>query len=138
MASSKRRLSRLRIARERDRAPGPGARFAERDVKAMDGVEKEQGAHALVEIVAVAAEAVERGALGQQFGESRPAALRSSERLRICGVARCDDVGERTHGRIPAESDAISRSASSSSKCESTSSRSRPFNASAICAISKP
>src|SRR5262249_55666693 len=53
------------VAREGDlaqpRQRGPGGQ-----VKAVNGVEKEQGADALVKVVRLAAEALQVGALGQQ------------------------------------------------------------------------
>ena len=68
MASSKRRLSRLEYP-----AKGIGAGVAgggpQRNVEAVDGVEEEERAHAFVEVVAGAAEAVERLALGEQLFE---------------------------------------------------------------------
>ena len=46
------------------------------NVEAVDGVEEEQRAHAFVEVVAGAAEAVERLALGEQLVERQVAAQR--------------------------------------------------------------
>ena len=47
---------------------------AEREMEAMNGVEEEMGAHAFVEIGALAAEPVEGGGFGQQGGDGGGAA----------------------------------------------------------------
>ena len=73
MASSKRRLSRW-CSRRRGWPRGRRLPASQGQVEAVDGVEEEEGAHALVEVVAGAAEAVEGLAFGEQFGERQIAA----------------------------------------------------------------
>ena len=104
----------------------------------MDGIEEKQGAHALVEIVAAAPEAVERLAFPQQFFERRSPAQRVQRAIASLRIASGYDIGKQAHLLPPADGVVISRSASSSSRCVSTSSRSRPFSARANCAVSNP
>ena len=61
-------LQQVRVSREGNRRGGPGG-GAQRNVEAVDRVEKEERAHAFVQIVASAAESIERLALGQQLFE---------------------------------------------------------------------
>ena len=91
MASSKRRFSRLVVAGEGNERARPSAPALPRKVEAVNGVEEEQRAHALVEVVAGAPEAVERVAFGQQLCERRRRQQsESSERSRILGLSRGD------------------------------------------------
>src|ERR1019366_2013005 len=63
-------LQQVGVSRERYQvAPRARVLHARRDMKTMDGVEKEQGADALIEIVAGAPEAVERRALVEELFE---------------------------------------------------------------------
>src|ERR1035441_1378111 len=61
-------LEQVGISGERNRRGCRGA-GPQRNVEAMDGVEKEERPHAFVEVVAGAAKAVQRLALGEQFFE---------------------------------------------------------------------
>src|SRR5689334_1675552 len=101
----------------------------------MDGIEEEQRAHPLVEVVAGAPETVERLTLGKQsFQRRRPA--KSIQRTVADGLIRRGDGRDQgAHRPVPA---AISRAARSSSMRANTSWLSFPHNARAICAISRP
>ena len=68
IASSKRRFSRFEYP-VKGIGAGVAGGGAQRNVEAVDGVEKEERAHAFVEVVAGAAEAIERLALGEQIFE---------------------------------------------------------------------
>ena len=114
---------------------GRAGLLAQGHMEAVDGVEEEQRAHAFVEVVARAAEAVERGALGLQLRERQVAADCVQRAVANGGVARGDDGNQAAHCRFPAAS---SRSASNSRSCASTSARSPPLRASASWEVSRP
>ncbi len=63
----------IRVAIKRHQAAG-GEPWFQRQVKAIDGIKEEEGAHPFVEVVAGAPEAVEGGALVQQLCQRRGAA----------------------------------------------------------------
>ena len=86
MASSKRRFKQVFKAGKRDERRRGSCRQAG-NMKAMDGVKEEQRPHALVEVVAAAAEAVERLAFGEQLVE-REALAQGIERAGRA-VRRC-------------------------------------------------
>ena len=140
-------LQQVGVAVERDEAPALHAGLAGQ-VEAVDGVEEEQRPHALVEVVAGAAEGVQLGALGQQLGAATPTRQNaSSERLRTAGSGEVMMVTSwpvtvprwRMAQSVRSDQPACSsRSASSSTSCASTSSRSSPLSASASWAVSRP
>ena len=112
-----------------------------RQVKPVDGVEEEQCADALVQVVALPAKRIQRGALGQQgFGGSRTASR--VERL-IAGyrIRRRDDVRQETgHGGAGGRGRRVQwrLAASSSTRPFSTSSRSVPSRARPSWVVSNP
>ena len=104
----------------------------------MDGIEEKKCPHTLVEIVAAAPETVERLAFEQQFFQCRSPAQGVQRAIASLRIASGYDIGKQAHRSPPADGVVNSRSASSSSKCVSTSSRSRLFSARANCAVSNP
>ena len=66
-------LQQMLVAVERN---GPGLLVGEkrRQVEAVDGVEEKQRPHPVVEVVALAAEVIQRGGLGEQFIQPEPGA----------------------------------------------------------------
>src|SRR5271157_1884104 len=104
----------------------------------MDGIQEKKGPHALVEIVAAAPETVERLAFKKQLFQCRRPAKCVQRAITSLRIASGYDIGEQAHRSLPAAGVVSSRSASISSKCVSTSSRSRLFSASANCAVSNP
>ena len=129
-------LQQMGVAGERDGGADRSGGMA-RHMKAMDGIEEEQGAYPLVEVIARAAEAVERRALGQQFIERGAAADGIERAVAFVGIGGGDNPGQPAHRPLSCAAD-ISRVASSSSTCASTSARSRPASASASWALSRP
>src|ERR1051326_2569971 len=120
-------LQQVGVAVERDQRARIGAR-PQRNMKAVNGVEEEQGAYALVEVVAGAAETIELAAGFEQLVERRAAAQRFERGVAV--GAGGDDVDEAAHRWLPP--------ASNSTSCESTCARSGPLSASAVCATSSP
>ena len=86
-------------------------REPERKVKAMDGVEKEERANPVVEILTTTTKRVQRRAFGEQVVEGKSGA-RDVERLIAQGRVRGgDDVSqalhvESAHGQIDTDEDA--------------------------------
>ncbi len=109
----------------------------QRNVKSMDGVEKEERPHAFVQVVAGAAEAVQRLALGEQLIE-RQVAADGIQRTVALLAARRDHGDEPAHWRVPPAVARNSRSARSSRIWESTCARSCPLRARANWATSRP
>ena len=111
------------------RPPCPG------QMEAVDRIEEEQRAHALVEVVAVAPKPVEGIALGQQVGTAQRRADFIQAEVAHGRVVGLDDCGEISHDRP-----GIHR-AESASSCTSmlrTWSRSLLDKARAICACNNP
>src|SRR5271165_3040011 len=104
----------------------------------MDGVQEKKRPHALVEIVAVAPETVECLAFKQQILQCRRAAECVQRAIASFHIASGYDLSKQAHCSLPAGGAVSSRSASISTKCVRTSSRSRLFNARASCAVSNP
>src|ERR1035438_645810 len=92
-------LEEVIVAGERNGRLGAYARF-EGQVEAVDRVEEEERADTFVEIVAGAAEAVERGRFALQVCESCGAAVGVERAVAERGVGRGDDAGELAHGRL--------------------------------------
>src|ERR1051326_3034376 len=108
-----------------------------REVKAVNRVEKKEGAHASIEVLRTAAKRVELLAFHQQLierGRATDGVERGVANSRIVGV---DDIEQPAHCASP-EDGAISLSTRSSTMRESTSLRSRPASASASWAMSTP
>ena len=84
-------LQQMRCSRRTGCSARAAASGLAREVEAVDGVEEEQRAHALVEVVAGAAEAVERVALGQQLFERGIAADGIERAVAFVGIAGGDD-----------------------------------------------
>jgi len=108
----------------------------QRQVETVDGIEEEEGAHPLVQVIAGAPEAVQRGAFGQQLLFACAAADRVQRKVALRRVGRGDDADKLAH-RTPHRSP-ILPAASSSTTRASTSSRSWPCKARANCALNKP
>ncbi len=125
-------LEQAGVAGEGDGGAGGGFR-PQGHVEAVDGVEEEEGAHALVEVVAGAAEAVEGLAFGGELGE-RHAAAEGVQGLVARLAGRGDDADEPAHERLPT----TSRSARSSRSWASTWARSCPLSARASWATRTP
>src|SRR5438094_8465660 len=68
--------------------------WLERQMKAVDRVEKQQGANALVKIFAAPSERFQFGGFGQQLRERRRAAERVQRLVAHGGVWRGDDACE--------------------------------------------
>ena len=81
------------IALERHQ-PTPLHRGLLWQMEAMDGVEKERGPHALVQVVAGTAQRIQLDALGQQLGQGGRAAALIERAVAHAGVRRSDDVGQ--------------------------------------------
>src|SRR5215203_3691082 len=95
-------------------------------VKAIDGIEKEEGAHTLIEVIAVAPELIQGRALGLQVGGIHLPANGVEAAIALGGVLRCDDLNQEAHGvTLPA---AMSRCANISNRRIKTSSRSCPLS----------
>src|ERR1051326_1842573 len=92
----------------------------QRNMKAVNGVEEEQGAYALVEVVAGAAETIELAAGFEQLVERRAAAQRFERGVAV--GAGGDDVDEAAHRWLPPDSNSTS--------CQSTWVRSGTLSAS--------
>jgi len=73
-------------------------REAEREVEAVDGVEEKEGADAVVEISAGAAEGVEGVGFGEELGEGEFPAGGVEGLVADGGVGRSDEI-EEGHGR---------------------------------------
>src|SRR5260370_13989162 len=109
----------------------------QRNVEAVNGVQEKERAHAFVQVVAGAAEAIKRLALGDQLFE-RGGGARGIERA-IAPLAICrNHLGEQAHWRFPPTAARDSRSARRSSIWESTCARSCPLRASANWATTRP
>ena len=130
-------LQQCGVTGERDLRPRSG-RLPKRDVIAVDGVQKQQGPHALVEVVAGAAKAVQGVTLGRQFFEGGVAAKGIERAVSGFEIGRRYHAGERAHRSPPPEGAAIWRSTSSSTIWDKTWLRSCPFRARANCATSSP
>ena len=105
---------------------------ARRQMVAMNGRQKEQRAHALVEVRLAAAVSVERVGRRQQFGRGPAPAPPFDGPVSGGGVGRLDQVENvRAH-------DQSDLTASSSITCVSTRSLSRPESDSASCATRSP
>ena len=103
----------------------------------MDGIEEEERADAVVEIIRSAAEGVE----GLTFGENlvNGETVAQGVQRQITLVSAAGDDGDKTaHVDEPPPIPANSRSARSSINWDSTSPRSGPFRASASWAMSRP
>src|SRR5260370_22937822 len=129
-------LEQVGISGERNRRGRCGG-GAQRNVEAVDGVQEKERAHAFVEVVAGAAEAIECLALGEQLFE-RCVAAHGIERVVASLAARSNHLCKRAHWRFPAAAARDSRSARSSSIWESTWARSCPLRASANWATRIP
>ena len=104
----------------------------------MDGIQEKKGPHTLVEIVAAAPETVERLAFKQQFFQRRSPAECVQRAIASFRISSGYDIGQQAHRSSPVPREVNLGSARSSSKCVSTSSRSRLFSAKANCAVSNP
>ena len=100
------------------------------NMKAMDGVKKEERPDALVEVVAASAEIVEFAAFGKELVECQAPAQGIEGDIALVPSGG-DDCGKAAHEEAPPPIERSSRSAKSSSICQSTSLRSRPLSASA-------
>ena len=118
------------VAGKRDEVR-PGQAGFERQMKPVNGVEKEQGPDALVKIFGVPPEIVEGRAFRQQLRQRRLLA-ETVEGL----IAQIGSGGGNDGEESPAHADFCL--ASSSRSCVRTSSRSWPTRASASCAVSRP
>ena len=107
------------------------------NMKTMDCVEKEECSYSLVEVVTVPAKPVEFLAFAVQFSQSQTPAQVIQRDIALVAVAG-NDFSEPAHEEALPPLPRNSRSAKSSTICESTSLRSRPLSASASCAIRSP
>ena len=101
-------------------------------MKAMDGVEEEEGSDALVKVLTAPAEVVQQGALAEQFVQGQAGAGAFKRLVADVRLCRRDDANEIWHTHF------IPRLANSSTRPLSTSSRSCPSSAKAIWAVSNP
>ena len=113
----------------------PGWRVSQKpgQVEALDGMQEQQGPHALIEVVALAAETIERIRLGEQFVEREFCAGGIERLVADVLVRRDDEIGEGNHARAQAWD-----WASRSTRRESTSSRSLPARPRASWVASRP
>jgi hypothetical protein len=82
------------VARVRNQRRVTRAAEQRRQVKAVDGVEKEQGPHPFVEVGAFAAKRLERLTFGEQLGQRRSAADRLDGTVSRRRRRRRDDLHE--------------------------------------------
>src|SRR5262249_52177002 len=99
-----------------------------RKIKSVHRVKEELCAHPLVEVIVRSSESVERLALLDQFAGAGRAAEAVERPVPDFRLLRNNDADQPHHVR----------SATTSTSCDSTSSRSRPLNASASWARSNP
>ena len=121
-------------SREADWAPIRHA-IPKRKVEAVNGVKEKLRANPFVEIAALAPEPVERSRFGDEVRQRSRHAERIEGTITYRRRRRRDDVDEFTHAVAVAS---MALTASNSSNCASTSCRSRPASARAICAVRSP
>ncbi len=109
--------------------------LALRDLEAVNRIEEEQRAHALVEVVRAAAELLQRSALAHQIRERKLRAERLQRLVADSRVRRGDDLDQAAHDLAPAPPGWC---ASISTSDERISARCAPESASASCAWSRP
>ena len=125
------------VALERDQRLR-ARRLPGRKVETVQRVKEKEGPNPFVEVFLLAPEPVERFAFAQQFLESGSAAERFERLIAGFRIAGRDGADEAAHRSLPAAAAFISRSASSSTRFDSTWPRSCPFRARANCAVSRP
>ena len=130
-------LQNLRQRFRRHGLPGRHAGFI-RQMEAVNRVQKKLRPHPLVQVVAFAAEPVERHSLLHQLRDACLLAKAIERPVPALAGNGGDDADQLTHCGFEPTGSSIARVANSSSRLASTCSRSRPVSATAIWAVRRP